>query len=63
MAIKRGNKRFQGTLDPLHQERLARIKKVTGRKDTDLLCRWIDQEYTLVTQWNKKIPGERKNRK
>lgn len=54
MTISKENSRFQATLDPLHSQRLATIMKLSKKSKSELLTRWIDQEYTLVTQWNQK---------
>ncbi len=48
MALKQGHKRFQG-------RKLAVIVESTEKSYTELLGKWIDTDYLLVTQWNKKI--------
>ncbi|MGM0231411.1 hypothetical protein IGJ28_003504 [Enterococcus sp. AZ091] len=56
MAIAPGNKRRAATLDPKRQQRLAEIlSDSTDKSFTDFVRKWIDQEYVLFTQWNKKI--------
>lgn len=56
MAIAPGNKRRAATLDPRRQERLEEILSASHNKSfTDFVRKWIDQEYVLITQWNKKI--------
>lgn len=56
MAIAPGNKRRAATLDPRRQQRLEEILSASADKSfTDFVQKWIDQEYVLFTQWNKKI--------
>lgn len=56
MTIAPGNQRRAATLDPLRQERLELIlSDSTGKTFTDYVRKWIDQEYVLINQWNKKI--------
>jgi len=56
MAIAPGNKRRAATLDPRRQQRLEEILSAsTDKSFTDFVRKWIDQEYVLFTQWNKKI--------
>lgn len=56
MAIAPGNKRRAATLDPKRQQRLEEILSASADKSfTDFVQKWIDQEYVLFTQWNKKI--------
>lgn len=56
MAIAPGNKRRAATLDPIRQQRLEEILSASADKSfTDFVQKWIDQEYVLFTQWNKKI--------
>lgn len=55
MAVAPGNKRRAATLDPRRQERLEEILSSSNNKSfTDYVRKWIDQEYVLFTQWNKK---------
>lgn len=55
MALKQGHKRFQGTLNQDRIRKLAVIVESTEKSYTELLGKWIDTDYLLVTQWNKKI--------
>lgn len=55
LALKRGHKRFQGTLNQDRIRKLAVIVESTEKSYTELLGKWIDTDYLLVTQWNKKI--------
>lgn len=56
MAIAPGNKRRAATLDPRRQQRLEEILSASADKSfTYFVQKWIDQEYVLFTQWNKKI--------
>ncbi len=55
MALKQGHKRFQGTLNQDRIRKLAVIVETTEKSYTELLGKWIDTDYLLVTQWNKKI--------
>lgn len=55
MALKQGRKRFQGTLNQDRIRKLAVIVESTEKSYTELLGKWIDTDYLLVTQWNKKI--------
>nr|WP_205820907.1 hypothetical protein [Enterococcus casseliflavus] len=60
MALKQVRKRFQGTLN--HRIRkLAVIVEPTEKSYTELLGKWIDTDYLLVTQWNKKITTKQTN--
>ena len=56
MALKQGRKRFQGTLNQDRiRNKLAVIVETTEKSYTELLGKWIDTDYLLITQWNKKI--------
>jgi len=55
LALKQGHKRFQGTLNQDRIRKLAVIVETTEKSYTELLGKWIDTDYLLVTQWNKKI--------
>lgn len=55
MALKQGHKRFQGTLNQDRIRKLAVIVESTEKSYTELLGKWIDTDYLLITQWNKKI--------
>ncbi|MDO7880182.1 hypothetical protein [Enterococcus sp. DIV0385] len=55
LALKQGHKRFQGTLNQDRIRKLAVIVESTEKSYTELLGKWIDTDYLLVTQWNKKI--------
>lgn len=55
MVLKQGHKRFQGTLNQDRIRKLAVIVETTEKSYTELLGKWIDTDYLLVTQWNKKI--------
>lgn len=55
MALKQGHKRFQGTLNQDRIRKLEVIVESTEKSYTELLGKWIDTDYLLVTQWNKKI--------
>lgn len=55
MALKQGHKRFQGTLNQDRIRKLAVIVETTEKSYTELLGKWIDTDYLLVTQCNKKI--------
>ncbi|WP_429968260.1 hypothetical protein [Enterococcus sp. AZ046] len=55
LALKQGHKRFQGTLNQDRIRKLAMIVETTEKSYTELLGKWIDTDYLLVTQWNKKI--------
>ncbi|KAF1294233.1 hypothetical protein BAU14_07090 [Enterococcus sp. CU9D] len=52
--------RFWATLDPPHIKRLEAILRSSKKTRTMLLHEWIDQEYTLRTQWDKKIQKNEK---
>lgn len=60
MPIKKENMRFWATLDPPHIQRLEAILRGSKKTRTMLLHEWIDQEYTLRTQWDKKIQKNEK---
>lgn len=55
LALKQGHKRFQGTLNQDRIRKLAVIVESTEKSYTELLGKWIDTDYLLGTQWNKKI--------
>jgi hypothetical protein len=55
LALKQGHKRFQGTLNQDRIRKLAVIVESTEKSYTELLGKWIDTDYLLVTQWDKKI--------
>lgn len=61
MALKQGHKRFQGTLNQDRIRKLAVIVETTEKSYTELLGKWIDTDYLLVTQWNKKIKTNQTN--
>lgn len=61
MALKQGHKRFQGTLNQDRIRKLAVIVEATEKSYTELLGKWIDTDYLLVTQWNKKIKTNQTN--
>lgn len=55
--IKKENKRLNVTLEPIHIQRLEEIRENSALTFSELVQKWIGQEYVLNTTWNTKKKG------
>lgn len=59
--IKKENKRLNVTLEPIHMEKLETIRENSGLSFSELVQKWIAQEYVLKTTWNTKKKGRKEH--
>lgn len=56
--IKKENKRLNVTLEPSHVQKLDSIRENSALSFSELVQKWIIQEYVLKTTWNTKKKGK-----